>query len=162
MTRIVEDRAVVAGPPEAIWAILDDPDALARVLPGMDDLVMDGPGRFHGVIVARVQFLKIRVDIDGALVDPERPDRIRLAMTGRPRGLGGSFGLSVPLTFTPTGPATTQVDYAVDLEAGGQLAAMGDRMIRDAMRDLIADLIANVDRELAGQPPESGPGRADG
>ncbi len=46
----------------------------------MDDLVIDGPGRFHGVIVAQVQFLKIRVDIAGALVDPEPPDRVRLAL----------------------------------------------------------------------------------
>ncbi len=152
MTRIVEDRAEVAGPPDAVWAILQDQEALARILPGMDDLVVDGPGRFHGVIVARVQFLKIRVDIDGVLTDPEPPDRIRLAMTGRPRGLGGSFSLSVPMTFTSTGPATTRVDYAVDLEAGGQLAALGDRMIRDAMRDLIAELIANVDRELGAGP----------
>jgi len=152
MSRIVEDRAVVAGPPEAVWAVLHDPAALARVLPGMDDLVVDGPGRFHGVIVARVQFLKIRVDIDGSLVDPEPPDRIRLALDGRPRGLGGSFSLSVPMTFTPTGAASTRVDYAVDLEAGGQLAALGDRMIREAMRDLIAELVANVDRELGAHP----------
>lgn len=148
MSRIVEDRAVVAGPRDAVWAILQDPAALARILPGMDDLVMAGADRFHGVIVARVQFLKIRIDIEGALVDPEPPDGIRLAMTGRPRGLGGSFSLSVPMTFTATAPAATRVDYAVDLEAGGQLAAMGERMIRDAMRDLIAELIANVDREL--------------
>ncbi len=48
----------------------------------------------------------------------------------------------------------------MDLEAGGQLAALGDRMIRDAMRDLIVQLIANVDRELAAAAPaarRSGP-----
>ena len=45
MPEIVRDRAVLHGSPDAVWAIMHDGEALARVLPGAESVTVTGDGR---------------------------------------------------------------------------------------------------------------------
>lgn len=158
MSELVRDRAVIHGSPEAVWALIEDPLALARVLPGAESIVATGEGRFHGVLASKLQFLTVRADVDAVFRDADPPRHLRLEMAGRPRGLAGSFTVSVPFDLTgvvdpglPAGSPSvaTEVSYAVDLQLTGRLASFGAPLLRDTLRRQVAALLANVDRELA-------------
>jgi carbon monoxide dehydrogenase subunit G len=154
MSELVRDRARVHGSREAVWALIEDPASLARVLPGAESVVADGPGRLRGVVATRIQFLTVRADVVAAFHDADPPRHLRLQLDGRPRGLAGSFTVSVPFDLVardgPGGPGTeTEITYAVDLQVTGRLATFGAPLLRDTMRRQIAALVANVDRELA-------------
>ena len=158
MTELLRDRAVIRGSPSAVWALLDDPVALARVLPGAESVVATGEGRFHGVLASRLQFLTVRADVDAVFRDADPPRHLRLEMAGRPRGLAGSFTVSVPFDLTETAESAssagfadteTEVSYAVDLRVTGRLASFGAPLMRETVRRQVAVLLANVDRELA-------------
>ena len=158
MSELVRDRAVIRGSPSAVWALIEDPVALARVLPGAESIVATGEGKFHGVLASKLQFLTVRADVDAVFRDADPPRHLRLEMAGRPRGLAGSFAVSVPFDLTgivepgsPAGSAVTvtEVSYAVDLQVTGRLASFGAPLMRETMRRQVAVLLANVDRELA-------------
>jgi carbon monoxide dehydrogenase subunit G len=166
VSELVRDRAVIHGSPQAVWALIQDPSALARVLPGAESIVATGDGMFHGVLASKLQFLTVRADVDAVFHDADPPRHLRLEMAGRPRGLVGSFTVSVPFDLTgvvapesPAGPSSTltEVSYAVDLQLTGRLASFGAPLLRDTLRRQVAVLLANVDRELAeredGRPP---------
>jgi carbon monoxide dehydrogenase subunit G len=154
MSEIVRDRAVVRGTPEQVWAVIEDPDALARVLPGAESIEAVGPGQLRGVLASKIQFLTVRADVSASFHDADRPRHLRLQLDGRPRGLAGSFAVSVPFDLAPVNPAATgdgpatEVRYSVDLQVSGRLAAFGAPLLRDTMRRQIATLVANLDREL--------------
>lgn len=157
MSEIVRDHATVHGSPAAVWAIIEDPVALAAVLPGVESVVATGPGRFRGVLATKIQFLTLRADVDAAFHDADPPHHLRLQLDGRPRGLAGSFSVSIPFDLTEVeGVANretaTEIRYAVDLRVTGRLATFGMPLLRDTLRRQIAALVANVDRELAGPP----------
>ncbi|HZC33505.1 MAG TPA: SRPBCC domain-containing protein [Candidatus Bathyarchaeia archaeon] len=157
MSELVRDQAVIHGSPDAIWALLEDPAALARVLPGAESIVATGDGSFHGVLASKLQFLTIRADVDAVFREADPPRHLRLEMAGRPRGLAGSFTVSVPFDLSgmvassPAGSSATatEVNYAVDLQVTGRLASFGAPLLRDTLRRQVAVLLANVDRELA-------------
>ena len=158
MSEIVRDRAVIRGSPSAIWALIEDPVALARVLPGAESIVATGEGRFHGVLASKLQFLTVRADVDAVFRDADPPRHLRLELAGRPRGLAGSFTVSVPFDLTgivepgsPTGASftETEVTYTIDLQVTGRLASFGAPIMRETLRRQVAILLANVDRELA-------------
>ena len=44
----------------------------------------------------------------------------------------------------------TEVTYSIDLQVTGRLASFGAPLLRDTLRRQVAELIANVDRELTG------------
>ncbi len=166
MSELLRDRAVIRGSPSAVWALLDDPVALERVLPGAESIVATGEGRFHGVLASKLQFLTVRADVDAVFRDADPPRHLRLEMAGRPRGLAGSFTVSVPFDLTEiTEPGSsagsaqteTEVSYAVDLRVTGRLASFGAPLMRDTLRRQVAVLLANVDRELADRREEGDP-----
>lgn len=161
MTELIEDRAILDGPRGAVWAILADPAAIARVLPGAESVVGSGPWRFRCVLSTRLQFMTIRADVDAAILELDQPGHMLLELDGRPRGIGGSFRLSIPLDLAPLdGPAgpgsRTSVSYAIDLAVTGRLASFGAPLLRDTMRRQISVLVANIDREISGRDESAG------
>jgi 2-furoyl-CoA dehydrogenase large subunit len=145
----IRDTATISASPVAVWAILHDPAALARVLPGVESLEPDGPDRFRGVLVAKAGFFKIRAEVIASLLDADPPRHVRLELAGRVRGIGGEFVASVPLDLTPIDNGRTRVDYTVGVELTGALARMGGSKIGDGLRSQVDDLIRNVEREAA-------------
>jgi 2-furoyl-CoA dehydrogenase large subunit len=146
----VRDTATISASPEAIWAILHDPAALARILPGVESLEPDGPDRFRGVIAAKAGFFTVRADITATLLDADPPRHVRLELAGRVRSIGGEFVASVPLDLAPIDGGRTKVDYTVEVRLSGQLERMGGSRIGDGLRSQVADLVRNVEREAAG------------
>ena len=156
MTEILRDEIVVRATPEAVWGLISDAAALQRVLPGAESVVETGPGAFHGVLASRIQFLTVKAEVDAVFEDADPPHHLRLRMNGRPRGLAGSFSVSIPFDLEPGpphagrgAPTVTRVSYVVDLTVTGRLAVFGKPLLADTMRREIAALVANVDRELA-------------
>ncbi|HEY6057998.1 MAG TPA: SRPBCC domain-containing protein [Candidatus Limnocylindrales bacterium] len=151
MSRAAEtspERVTVKAPREAVWSLLEDPEALRRILPGCESLRTIGPGQYEAVLVTRVRFVRIRADVTATFLDAERPSHIRLVLHGRPRNFGGEFEASIPLDFEGTGE-TTEVSYHVDVTASGAPAAFGLPVLRDALRSQVGGLVRNVERELA-------------
>lgn len=153
MSTLVTETVIIHGRPEQVWAIIHDPAALARVLPGAEALVATGPDAFEAVLASRIQFMTIRADVTATFHDADPPRSLRLELEGRPRGLAGAFRASIPFsleaTVTADGRPATSITYAVDLTTTGRLGAFGAPLMRDTMRRQVAALVANVDRELA-------------
>jgi 2-furoyl-CoA dehydrogenase large subunit len=149
MSEPIVDRVEIAGTPSAIWSILDDPAALGRVLPGCESVEPDGPDRLRLVLLTRMQMMTVRSDVVATFSERRPTTHLRLELDGTARGLGGSLRMVVPFDLEPVDPTRTRVTYAIDLSVSGTLALAGSRVIRDAMRTQIGELVRSVERELA-------------
>jgi 2-furoyl-CoA dehydrogenase large subunit len=156
MTEPIVDSVEVDASPEAIWAMLDDPDALARILPGCESIVRETPDRFVAVIASRVRFMTIRSDVVATLHEADAPRHLRLLLEGRPRGLGGSFRVSIPFDIEALGPNRSRVAYSVALELAGSLSAFGGAALAEPLRAQIGELIRNAERESKPRPKDDG------
>jgi carbon monoxide dehydrogenase subunit G len=145
----VADEARLSVDRERLWAVFEDPAALARVLPGCERLESIAPGVYRGVLASKLQFLTLRADVDARILDVERPDRLRLEIDGRPKGLAGGFRASIPIELVPADGSGTLVRYSVALSTTGRLATFGAPILRDTFRRQVAQLVANLERELA-------------
>jgi carbon monoxide dehydrogenase subunit G len=152
MTVIADEQVVVAVERVRIWSVFDNAAALGRVLPGCERLEGTGPGTFRGVLATRLQFLTLRADVTASLVDAQRPERIRLELDGRPRGLAGGFRAVIPIDFAEDA-AGTVVHYRLDLTTSGRLATFGVPLLRDTFRRQVAMLVGNLESEF-GRPAE--------
>jgi carbon monoxide dehydrogenase subunit G len=140
-------HVVVDASPEEIWAILEDPQALARVLPDAESVEADGPDRVRIVLASKVAFFTVRADLLGRYLDADPPRHLRLVLDGAARGVAGEIHASIPFDLRPLAPTQTEVRYAVSLEMTGRLASMAGPMIRRDMPEQIASLVRNVERE---------------
>ncbi|HET6379779.1 MAG TPA: SRPBCC domain-containing protein [candidate division Zixibacteria bacterium] len=149
MSRLLEDVITVAAPRERVWQVVDDPNALQRVLPGCEELEMESPGHYRAVMSTRLPFLTLRVRGTATVTEVQRPEHMRLEISGQPLGLVGSFTVSVPVDLSATDDGGTRASYAVDLHLTGRLAQFGAPILRSAVKGQVREMVANLEHELA-------------
>jgi len=137
----------IPAPPEKVFAVLLDPVALARVIPGCHALQSSGPNRYRAEVTVGVGLVKARYEAEIMLSDIDAPHSLRLAGSGRSAlGTGAGDGL-VTLTATPGG---TRLRYDYRAQVGGKVAMVGSRMLEGAARIIVAQLFESLGRQAGG------------
>ncbi|WP_420227389.1 xanthine dehydrogenase family protein molybdopterin-binding subunit [Pigmentiphaga litoralis] len=138
---------VLAASPEAVFAVLLDPVALARVIPGCNALETVGPNQYRADVTIGVGMIKARYAADIALSDIEAPHRLRLAGSGLSSvGAAKGSGL-VTLTAHADG---TLLSYDYEAQVSGKVAAVGGRMLDGAAKIVLRQLFEQLGKQAGG------------
>ncbi|MCK6531296.1 carbon monoxide dehydrogenase subunit G, partial [Myxococcota bacterium] len=137
----------IAAPPEKEFAVLLDPAALARVLPGCHALQRDGEHRYRADVTVGVGLVKARYEARIELSEIDAPRSLRLAGSGQSSLGTGSGSGTVRLEATAAG---TRLHYDYAAQVGGKVAAVGSRMLEGAARIVLAQLFESLGRQAAG------------
>jgi 2-furoyl-CoA dehydrogenase large subunit len=137
----------IAASPERVFAVLLDPQALARVIPGCSALSADGPNRYRADVTVGVGLIKARYEARIELSEIDAPKSLRLAGRGiSSLGTGEGDGL-VRLEPTDHG---TRLHYDYQAQVGGKVAMVGSRMLEGAAKIIVAQLFESLGRQAAG------------
>lgn len=149
----------IAAAPERVFAVLLDPQALARVIPGCHGLQTLGPNTYQADVTVGVGLVKARYSARIVLSDIEAPHRLRLAGSGQSAlGTGAGNG-TVQLEATAAG---TRLRYDYQAQVGGKVAAVGSRLLEGAARVILAQLFESLGRQAAaGATTSAEPASAD-
>ncbi|MGF6701264.1 2-furoyl-CoA dehydrogenase large subunit [Paraburkholderia sp. MM5496-R1] len=137
--------------PEAVFGVLLDPKALAKVIPGCHALDETAPNQYRADVTVGVGMIKARFEARIGLSEIDAPHRLRLAGAGiSPLGSARGNGL-VELTPQATG---TRLTYDYEAQVSGKVAAVGARMLEGAAKVVLKQLFESLGRQAAGQPVE--------
>jgi len=154
---------------ERVYQLLQDPEVLAQCMPGTDHLAKIGPDEYEmkmKMVISAVQGLfagKIRV------ADQKPPEQFRLLVEGSGK-VGFLKGEGV-LTFVPSNASTsdtaisdtstsdtaTEVRYEGDVQVGGVIAGVGQRLLDTTAKLVIRKFFEKL-TELAGQASQPATG----
>ncbi|MGH8786347.1 MAG: xanthine dehydrogenase family protein molybdopterin-binding subunit [Cupriavidus necator] len=138
----------IAATPAQVFAVLLDPAALARVIPGCHALQATGENRYRADVTVGVGLVKARYEAQIELSQIDAPHSLRLAGSGRSSlGTGAGDG-QVRLEATAGG---TRLHYDYRAQVGGKVAAVGPRMLEGAARLIVAQLFEALGRQASGQ-----------
>lgn len=160
---IVEGEFTFQGPREVIWELLQDPAVLAKALPGARTLTQTAEDRYEGVMhvgVGPVTAGEFSVRV--VLGDKVPPQSFSMRTEGK-GGIGFSRGTArVGLSALPGGG--TLMKYRADLQIGGKIAGVGQRVLDSAARTMTRQGLEALNRELqarlAGAPAPAAPARS--
>lgn len=123
---------VVAAPRDHVWEMLQDPKVLARVIPGLTDVVMDQPGQFRAAFSVNVGPIKGKFKA-GVRVNNVVPlEQMELQIEAK--NITGGATVQAQLTFTDLG-GSTRVDWVARPQLSGLLAAAGGKVIESKARE---------------------------
>ena len=134
---------------ERAYQMLQDPEVLAKCMPGTDHLAKIGPDEYEmkmKMVISAVQGLfagKIRV------TGQKPPEQFRLVVEGSGK-VGFLKGEGV-LRLMPA-DASTEVHYDGDVQVGGVIAGVGQRLLDTTAKLVIRKFFEKL-AELAGQAP---------
>src|ERR1700761_3113357 len=135
--------------PEAIFAVLLDPHALAKVIPGCHALESTGTNQYRADVTVGVGMIKARFEAQIGLSDLDPPHRLKLAGAGiSPLGSARGNGL-IELTAIAQG---TRLSYDYEAQVSGKVAAVGGRMLEGAAKVVLRQLFESLGRQASGKP----------
>ena len=135
--------------PEAIFAVLLDPNALAKVIPGCHALESTGTNQYRADVTVGVGIIKARFEAQIGLSDLDPPHRLKLAGAGiSPLGSARGNGL---IELTPTAHGT-RLSYDYEAQVSGKVAAVGGRMLEGAAKVVLRQLFESLGRQASGKP----------
>ncbi|HEV8599420.1 MAG TPA: carbon monoxide dehydrogenase subunit G [Gemmatimonadales bacterium] len=144
---IVEGVYPLPGTPAVIWDLLMDPDVLAKAMPGTKQLVRIAPDRYEGVMRVGIgPITAAEFDLAITLTDINPPESYAMQIDGK-----GRFGFTrgtAKVELAPDGTAGTVMRYSADLQVGGKLAALGQRLLDSVSKLLTRQGLEALNREL--------------
>lgn len=137
---------VFDGPRQAVWELLRDPDVLAIALPGTQSLTKINDNEYEGKINVRIG--PVAGIFAGKLVisNEQPPESYTLMVEGR--GSSGFGKGSGDCQLVDLGNDTTLLTYQGDLQVGGTIANVGQRLIESVANSMTKQAFEALNRAL--------------
>ena len=146
----LEGQHKLEAPRRRVWEALNDPDILARTLPGCERLEQVEENRFKGELAMRVGPVQGKFQGEVTLSDLQPPDSYHLDLKGS--GPAGFVNGAGNVRLEEAGEATV-LHYDVDAQVGGRLAGVGQRLLESSARVITRQALEGLERQIAA-PPE--------
>lgn len=141
--------------PEQVYAVLLDPDALVKVIPGCHALEQVGPNHYRADVTIGIGLVKARYAAEIRLSDLDPPHGLSLGGKGV-SSLGSAEGAGqIRLEAAGSG---TRLSYDYSAAVSGKVAAVGGRMLEGAAKIVLRQLFEQLGRQAGGAgaaPPRS-------
>ena len=138
---------------EKAYSLLQDPEILAKCMPGTDQLHQVAEGEYEmkmKVVIASIggQFGgKVR------LADQNPPESFKLIVEGNGKiGFLKGEGL---LSLTPNGDLSTEIKYDGDVQVGGTMASVGQRLLDTTAKHIIKKFFEKFSEAAKAQAEQS-------
>jgi carbon monoxide dehydrogenase subunit G len=142
----IEGTADMPAPRDRVWAALLDPVTLAAALPGCEKLEAVGPDEYKAVMKVGVGPIKGTFDGKVRLLDQQAPERYRMAVegSGAPGFVRGEAAMRLEEV-----EGGTRVAYDADVQVGGLIASVGQRMLGGVSRMMLDQFFSRMTELLA-------------
>src|SRR5918912_1653291 len=149
----IEGTHVVRAKRERVYQALTDPEVLRRCIPGCERLEKTGENAYAVTLRAGVGSIKGVFNGNIRLEDLPQPEHYRIVGDGKgqPGFLKGAGDLDLEER-----DGATFVKYAGDVQVGGTLAGVGQRMIQGAAKLMASQFFTALEAEAQaqeGDPP---------
>ena len=143
----VQGTASLPAPRQQVWDLLNDPQRLAKLLPGAERLEPDGPDRYKVAMKFGIAAFSGKFQGAVELAEKKPPESLKMRVDGRgaPGFLKGEGTLSLR-----DKNSVTEVHYEGEAQVGGVIASVGQRMIEVASKKIIQQFFEAAAAELKG------------
>lgn len=142
----ISGEQTLPAPRERVWELFNDPDRLSRLVPGCEELTAVGPDEYGGTINVGVAAVKGVYTGKLRLEDKQPPQHYRIVIDGK--GKQGFVRGSGSVDLVVKDGGQTAVNYSGDVQLGGPLIQVGQRVIDSAAKMMIGQFFAAAEAEL--------------
>ena len=144
----IEGSHEIPAPRQKVWDAFLDPERLKQAIPGCEKLETIGPDEYKATMKVGVGAVKGTFEGKVKITEKSPPDHYRMGVEGS-GGPGFVKGeAAITLSDMPTG---TRVAYSADVQVGGLIAGVGQRMLGGVSK-MMADQFFNRVSELLQAP----------
>lgn len=146
---------------QRVWSLLVDPQVLARCMPGCEKIEPSAePNSYDMTLTIGIGAIKGTYSGKIKLEDMQSPSHYKMIVEGK--GSPGFVKGEGELDLTEA-DGTTTISYRGDIQIGGMLASVGQRMIQSSSKMIVGQFFTAIEAEAkavasapASSPPKHG------
>ena len=142
----IEGQYTFDGPRELLWELLQDPQVLAACLPGTQSLRKVGEHEYEGEIGVRVG--PISGAFAGLLTVTNEVPPASSTLTVEGKGKVGFLKGVGNIDMTEQSPGKTLMKYTGEVQIGGKVASVGQRLFDSVSRGMIEQALGKLNETL--------------
>jgi carbon monoxide dehydrogenase subunit G len=149
----------LAAPVDTVWKTINDPEALRRCTPGLKELKATGPDNYQATLSIGIAAVKGTYSGTLRITDKQPPKHYKIVLEGTG---GAGFMKGEGTVDLEAQGAGTLLRWAGDIQVGGLIAGVGQRMLGGVGKMLIGQFFKCLEQQLGGAPPAEGTPSAGG
>lgn len=141
----IQGTYTFAAPRDVVWPMLQDPDVLARVMPGCEKLEKVDENAYSGILKIKVGPVQGKFNGDVKLSDIQNPESYTMEVNGK--GAPGFVRGEGALRLEADGDMTI-LHYEGDAQVGGRLASVGQRLLDTSAKAIIRQSLEGLGQQI--------------
>ena len=143
----------IAAPRSKVWEAHNDPETLAKCIPGCQELNKDSDTELSATVKSKVGPVSATFTGKVTLSDIDPPNGYRISGEGS-GGVAGFAKGGAEVKLADDGEDTV-LTYVADAQVGGKLAQIGSRLIDSTAKKMAKEFFGKFAEEVADTAPES-------
>jgi carbon monoxide dehydrogenase subunit G len=145
---IIEKEIHLDASQDRVWALINDPEALSRCVPGLESMSVIDDRHYETVVRMSIGPIHARFHLHTTIESLEPPTTAVLLTEGHDRGIAGRVKQRQTFALEPDGDGTL-VRIHTEVSISGRFATFGQRVIASQADTFADEVAANVAKLLA-------------
>jgi uncharacterized protein len=153
-----------AAPREQVWRVLNDPESMAKTMPGVESFDVHDNKRWTANVKIPLGLGGLKMKVDMEKTEEREPEFAKLQIKGK--GVGAMMNMQTSFELADGANGGTTMQWSADVRIAGPVGSMGQRVLQPIVNQQVQHVLAALDREVqaassgaedAGPPAKSTP-----
>ena len=142
--RVAGERAYDA-PREAVWEVLNDPTAMAAMMPGVESFDVHDDRHWRANVKIPLGLGTLGLSMDMEKTEERKPEFASLAIKGN--GVGAVLSMRTSFNLEQDGDGT-KMDWEADVRIAGPVGSMGQRVLQPIVNQQVQHVLTALDEQV--------------
>jgi len=141
----VEGERAFDAPREAVWRVLNDPAAMAAMMPGVESFDVQDEHHWRANVKIPLGLGALGMSMNMEKIEEREPEFARLAIKGN--GVGAILSMNTAFNLSEDGEGT-KMDWEADVRIAGPVGSMGQRVLQPIVNQQVQNVLAALDEQV--------------
>jgi len=142
----------IAAPQSKVWDFITTAEKVATCLPGIEEVHVQGPGQYKGVMKIKVGPIRTSINADVAEIEQRAPEFVSYSMKGEEGRRASRLSAETKLTLAAVSPDETDVEFTSHVKIVGRLGKFAGGVMNKMADSMSEQFITALRLQLEPQP----------
>jgi hypothetical protein len=148
----IEKNFRIAAPQSEVWEFITSAEKVATCVPGIEEVHVQGPGHYSGVMKVKVGPIKTSIKADVTETEQSAPEFISYSMKGEEGGRASRITAKSRLALTTVSTDQTDVEFTSHVVIVGRLGKFAGGVMNKLADSMSEKFITALRFQLEPQP----------
>jgi len=155
----VEGTKEFEAPAQLVWDVLNDPEKMAKLLPGVESFEIQDERRWKASVKVPLGMGGLKLNFNFEKLEERPIEYAKLSSKGQ--GVGAIVAMETEFNLTPNGDDKTHMEWTADVRIAGPIGSMGQRVFQPIVNQQVNEVLDALEAQVEGAKGEGSPSGAE-